>query len=141
MNQEPRHEALRRQMADIRAVLDDEVDEFADDARGLVDWQQYVAAYPLASLAAATALGYLVVPRRLEVVSPDAETLEKLARKNRLVVEHHPRGEERPGFLASALSMVGNVLLRATIAYVGRQAGRILEGQASEAPPQQVAAS
>lgn len=118
---------LRAQMQDIRHGLRPEVDEIVDNARTLVSWRHYVQCYPWASLGVAAAVGYLLVPQKLKISSPDAETLKQLARENRLVVENRPKSQAKPGLLATAVTLVGGALLRAGLTYAGQQAGRFLE--------------
>ncbi|MFG0295580.1 MAG: hypothetical protein ACF8PG_06705 [Maioricimonas sp. JB045] len=129
---------IRNRMERIRTRLDGDVDGLMTNAQRLADWRYYVRAYPWASLAVVAAVGYFAVPRRVEITSPDAETLERLARKNRLVVKHAPRGEEKKSLVGSVANMVGNTLLRAGIAYMGQQAGRVLGEQAASSPRQEV---
>jgi hypothetical protein len=71
------------QMRQVRRDLDDQVDELVDSARQITeqmsDWRSYVGAHPWIFLGAAAALGYLVVPTRISVGRPVAETLSELA--------------------------------------------------------------
>ncbi|MCA9077888.1 MAG: hypothetical protein KDA93_22865 [Planctomycetaceae bacterium] len=130
--------AIRHEMDRIRGNLPADVDGLMSNAQQLVDWRHYVQTYPWASLGVATALGYFAVPRKLEIQSPDAETLEKLAKENRLVVQHSPKGEEKKGVMVSMANLMGNMLLRAGMAYVGQQIGRVLGDQAADVETQTV---
>lgn len=125
-----------QQMHAIRQNLRPEVDEIVSSARNHLDWHYYLKAYPWQTLACATALGYLAVPRKLVLVQPDAETVEKLARQNRLVVEHRPKGEEKPGLVDTILHLAGHMIMRAGMAYLGQQAGRLAGRQAAESAPE-----
>lgn len=118
---------LKAQMQQIRRGLRPEVDEIVENARTLMTWQHYVTSYPWASLGVAAAVGYLAVPQKLRISSPDAETLKQLARENRLVVENKPKSQAKPGLIASALTLIGGAILRAGLTYAGQQAGRFLE--------------
>ncbi len=122
----PTPDEIRRQMHSIRQQLPQEMDGIVVGARQLVDWKHYVRRFPWGSLAAAAAAGYLSVPRRVEVQRPDPETLAKLAKQQRLVVEPRSRVEEKPGLLESAVNFAGNMLLRAGMAYVGQRIGGIV---------------
>jgi hypothetical protein len=57
-------EDIQRQMAQIRLALHQDVDGAVKGARSMTDWRAVVASHPWAALAAAAALGYLVVPKR-----------------------------------------------------------------------------
>ena len=129
---------IRQQMAGVRKHLDHDVDEIIDGAGRMTDWRNYVASFPWAALGVVTALGFLVVPRKLEIVSPDAETLQKLARSNRLVVEHKPRSERKPGLVETAFQLTAHTLLRAGITYLGQQAGKYVGRQAADETSQGV---
>lgn len=129
--------SIRHQMDTIRASLGSDMEGLKSDAEQLTDWRYYVRTFPWASLGAAVALGYLVIPRRLEIISPDEKVLEQLAKHNRLVVEHRPKGEDRRSLLGSMASMTGNMLLRAGIAYASQQLGKVAGQQAASETPQQ----
>lgn len=132
MNSDEKAHNIRQRMAAVRVHLDEDVDGIIDGADRMRDWRNYVASFPWASLGVAAALGFMVVPRKLEIVSPDADTLEKLAKSNRLVVEHKPRGERKRGLVQTAFSLASHTLLRAGIAYLGQQVGKQAGYQASE---------
>lgn len=123
---------IQRQMSAIRTHLGGEVDGIVSNAQHLADWKHYVRAFPWASLGVAAAVGYFAVPRKLQIVSPDKETLAQLAKENRLVVEHSPKGTEKPGIVGSLVNLAGNMALRAGIAYAGQQAGKIFGHEAAE---------
>lgn len=118
---------LREQMQVIRHGLRPEMDEMVENARTLMTWQHYVKHYPWASLGVAAAVGYIVVPTKLKISSPDVETLKQLAKENRLVVENKPKSQAKPGLIASALTLAGGAVLRAALTHAGQQAGRFFE--------------
>jgi hypothetical protein len=118
---------LRKQMQVIRQGLRPEVDEMVENARTLLTWQHYVKSYPWASMGVAAAVGFIAVPQKLKISSPDVETLKQLARENRLVVENKPKSQAKPGLIASALTLAGGAILRAALTYAGQHAGRFLE--------------
>lgn len=124
-------QSIRQRMAAIRVELDEDVEDLSAQARELSHWQHYVQEYPWGAVTVAVAVGFLAVPRRLNINSPDPEALEELAKKHRLVVENRPRSAERPGLGASMLNMIGHMVLRAGVAYVGQQAGRLFGNEAT----------
>lgn len=131
---------LRAQMAGVRAAMDGNVQEIvvnahalAEDARKLTDWRYYVKSAPWGTVGAAVALGYFLVPRRVEIVSPDADQLVKLAKRHQLVVDADPQGETRKeGAAQTVMTMLANAALRAATAYVSQQAGKAFGQQAAE---------
>lgn len=118
---------IRRSMAYVRHELDDEVDEIRESANTLADWHYYIKNYPWACLGAAAAIGYLVVPRKLVIERPDPETLEKLARKNHLVVDRKPEKKAKSGLIGTAFSFVGGLVLKTAMAQLGHQLASIVD--------------
>lgn len=111
-------EEVARSMRQLRKELDEDVHQIKRSAATLTDWQYYIRNYPWLSIGAASLVGYLLVPRKLEIQSPDAETLSKLARKNRLVVEHQPEKQASHGGLQSAASFLTGLVVKAVAAQV-----------------------
>ena len=126
-------EDIQQRMKAVRCDLVGDVDDVLRSARQMLDWKEYVRRYPWACMGAAAALGYLVVPRRLELISPDAETLLQLAKQNKLVVKPNPTPQNRRGLLSTLLTIAGTAVVRGAMAYVSQQAGRIAGEQAAEA--------
>ena len=115
-------EQICHRMAAIRRDMHDEVDGIVENAKELVDWKYYVRQWPWAAVASAAAVGYLMVPRKIEVMRPDAATLAKLAKDNRVVVESQPQTAAKSSSLVSTiLSLAANTALRAGVAYAGQQ--------------------
>lgn len=126
-------EQIQRQMRQIRLHLDDDVGGIVAGAQQMTDWRRYVAAFPWGSVAAAAALGFLVIPRRTEIVRPDLATLEKLAKRQQLVVEPDAAAHaKKPSMAETAFNLLGNIIVRAGISYAGQQFGRIFGEQAGE---------
>jgi hypothetical protein len=130
---------LRQRMQEIRRKLGPEVDAVVDNALQLTNWKYYVRSFPWGSLGAVAALGYFAIPRKLETIRPDPETIKQLARENRLVIEHKPKAEQKPGLMESLFNLAGNVVLRAGLVYLGQQAGRFLGEHASQPAGEEVA--
>lgn len=55
---------IRRQMAQIRRAMHEDVKEVVATAEAATDWHRYLRAYPWVSLGVAFAVGYVIVPRR-----------------------------------------------------------------------------
>ena len=126
-------ENIREQMAFIRVRAHQRAGRIGEETRQFLDWKTYVRLFPWATIATAAAIGYFVVPRRISVTRPDAETLTRLARQERLVVAPEATAPQRkPGMFESAFNLLGNTLLRAGIAYAGQQVGRMLTAQAGQ---------
>jgi hypothetical protein len=132
-------EEIRAELRRTRGRLIVDATAVAGGARELADWRYYVRRYPWAALGVAGALGYLAIPRRLEIMSPDARTLEQLAKRNKLVVEARPPAAQKTSLMDTVLTMTGNVLLRAGTAYMGQQIGKLFGETAADAPSRETA--
>jgi hypothetical protein len=64
MNHDHQAEAIRQAMAELRRNLDANTKVVMNHAREMVDWRYHVRKYPSLALAAAAAVGYLVVPAK-----------------------------------------------------------------------------
>lgn len=118
---------LRQQMDEIRCDLNDDMHDFVASAKTLTDYRFYLKEYPWACMAAVAAVGYLVVPNRVRIISPDVETLTKLAKKNHLLVKSKPETtQEKSGTLGWALGLLTSALMRSAIGYASQNAGKIL---------------
>ncbi len=128
-------DAVRHDMAGVRCAFDENVQELVTNARQLVDWRYYVKAAPWGAIGAAIAVGYVLVPRRVQIVQPNAEEIAKLAKRHQIVVEHKAKAEaKKSGPTQIVLSMIANAMLRAATAYVSQQAGKVFGEQSAETP-------
>jgi len=123
---------LRRRMATIRRDLHHDVREVVATAEAATDWRKYISAYPMLSLGAAFAAGYLIVPRRRK---PDAAaamaavatqaSLSKVEKavesaKQAVIETAQERAEprkSRKGLITGALGLIGPFALRAAQGY------------------------
>jgi hypothetical protein len=131
-------EAIRNQMASVRTTLDENVHELAENARNLTDWRYYVKAAPWGAVGAAAAIGYFIVPRRIQIVQPSADEIAKLAKRHQIVVEHKAKAEAKQGGPAQlVMTMLANAMLRAVTAYASQQAGKVFGQQAADKSQEQ----
>ena len=120
-------DALRAEMAGVRGQIDESVQDIVENARNMADWRYYVKTVPLGFMAGALALGYFVVPRRVEIIRPDADEIAKLAKQHRIVVQSSAQAEtKKSGPAQMVLTMLANAALRAGTAYVSQKAGKVL---------------
>ena len=119
---------IRKTMEYIRGELDKDLGKVQTSAKTLLDWHYYIRNYPWACLGGAALIGYLMVPRKLEIKAPDAETLEKLARKHHLVVESKPKAEKKSGLLAGAFSFLSGLVMKTAMVHVGNQLAEMMQG-------------
>jgi hypothetical protein len=117
-------------MAKIRSELHQDVRGIVENAKVITDWKHYVRHHPWACMVGAAALGYLVVPKRLEILRPDPETLADLARTNRLVVNAQSEPRPRGGTTGAIFTFLATALMRGAMGYLGQQATWLMRGRA-----------
>lgn len=130
MSNEDRAREIRDEMEELRRDLDISMDEASATARQWSDWRYVVKRYPWATAALAAAIGYLIVPARPRIISPDPDTLIQLAKKHKLVLGEQPKKADSSlaGKLAAlALAAAG----RTAMAYVTEQAKNAAVGAKS----------
>lgn len=123
MSEQPA-ERLRREMQTVRQGLDNDAEHVAASARRLRDWRYYVHAYPWACIGACAVVGYLVIPKKTNVITPRLKDLEQLAKKNELVVKRAANVSSSRSLGRTAAVFIGNALLRAGLSYLGRRVGK-----------------
>lgn len=120
---------LCRQMHDVRCSLSEDVEEMVDSAHTLAEWQYYVREHPWICLGGAAAVGFLLVPTRIETISPSAEVLEQLAKRNKLVVKPNLQPRARGGIGGAMLEILAKAAVRGAIGYLEGKAGRFLDDE------------
>jgi hypothetical protein len=117
---------IRREMARIRVDLHQDVRGVVAGAEAATNWRYYVRLYPWTSLAAALAVGFLIVPRKRRSVRATAEAAaaataaklhEAAAFEPRAQVEKEKR---RTGLMGLVLGFVGPVAVRAAQNYAAQ---------------------
>jgi hypothetical protein len=130
MSQHMSPDEIRKQMAALRVEMNHDVEEFVENAGALGDWRFYVRRYPWHCVSVAALAGYLLVPRRLELVRADPAALMELAKKNRVVIRPKPEAQGKGPAGAMAMFLL-NTALRSAMTFAGQKAGELLNG----APP------
>lgn len=113
---------LRQKMRRIRHKMDDDVEGIVHNATKLMDYQYYINNYPWPTLAAATVLGYLLIPSprsqpqdtKLQL---DPEQLEKLMAKGGIVVQSQPVKEDNSSWKSSIFGWIARTAANAALAY------------------------
>lgn len=119
---------LQSQMHGVRSRIEADVDQFRESTRKLTDWKSYIRAFPLTVSALGLAAGYMLVPHRKHIVSPDADTIARLAKRNKLVVQSNPKPEDRASLGGILFGLASSMLMRGVTTYVAGQVGRITAG-------------
>ncbi|MEX0728616.1 MAG: hypothetical protein WD065_20250 [Planctomycetaceae bacterium] len=114
-------------MKELRVQLDKDVEKVQFGTKTLLDWHYYVRHYPWACVGVSTLVGFLVVPRKLEMKSPDVETLEKLARKHQLVVRPYSQAQAEKGLFSTAFSFLMGLVVRTAMTQLGAQIAHTMD--------------
>ena len=94
-----------RRMAELRRELSCDVQQVGRDARVMTDWTFYVRRFPWAVAGIALAAGFMLVPRRKEVIKPDPKMIEEMVRKHQIRVETKERPKNDSSFMKSLMMM------------------------------------
>ena len=121
---------LRRQMAQVRHELRDDVDGVVAQAKEMTEWRYYVREHPWVCVGVAAAVGFLVVPNKIRVVSPAADQLEQLAKRDRLAADPSDSQPPSKSWQSQAVTFGANMLMRAALAYAGKKLGEVIGDQA-----------
>jgi TctA family transporter len=120
-------EEIQRQMRQVRRELGEDVQEIVANARTMTDWKHYVRTYPWACLGAAAVAGYLIVPSRQRVVSPDPQALAAALKDQKIVVQSAPaKAEAKATLRGQIVGMVTGALFQAGAAALKQYAARQL---------------
>lgn len=138
MDKDDEADEIRRSMQQIRGGLKQDVEGIRVQARRLADWHYYLTRFPLASIATAAAIGFLVIPKRPRVVQADAETLAQMAKDHRLVVQTVGGEPERKGIMGLLSSAIAAGLLRYGKSYATAQLQQLVRGVAAGKARRQV---
>lgn len=120
-------DGIQKRMEELRGHLAEDVEDVIRSTKQMADWQEYVTRYPWLCMGAAAAIGYLVVPKRVEIVSPDTETLLELAKRNKLVVKADPAPQKRGSLAGMLFTFAANAAIRAAMAHLGQRGGKHAE--------------
>jgi hypothetical protein len=120
-------------MAELRCEITGDVHEVGRNARVMTDWTFYVRRFPWAMVTIAAVVGFMLVPRKKAIISPDQEALADMVRKKqlRLDVDHKV---EKQGMLKSLLTMAAAWAVKTAMAYTGERIRTAAVSKAQERP-------
>jgi hypothetical protein len=121
VNSDDSAEAIRRRMAELRRELTSDVRDVRQGAREMANPLYYIRRFPWASAAAAAAVGYLLVPKRKKVITPDPEMLAELVRNQQIKLDTTKAGGDTQSMLKGLVVMGLTWGLRTGLSYVGQQ--------------------
>jgi hypothetical protein len=116
-------ETIRRQMAQIRRELHEDMQNVVAGAEAVTDWRRYVKLYPWACVGAAFTLGFLIVPRRRRSTAKEAQKAAEEAVSRVQEVASPPKAEKkekRAGLMGMLFGMVSPIAVRAAQSYASQ---------------------
>ena len=133
---------IRREMAQIRQKLHQDMKGVVAGAEAASDWKHYVGMYPLAAFGATFLAGFLIVPRKRRSVTKTAEkaaeaVVAKLTETSPLLNSGaQTREAVRPksGIIRSTLGIVGPVIMRAAQNYALNYVESLVAKQSAPTP-------
>jgi len=134
MSDEESIKAIQQRMQQVRHDMGDEVGELVESARDMTDWRKYVRSNPWVCLAAAAAVGYVVVPKRSPRFRLNPTDLKELARHTKVL--NGSQGSSKKGWRSTVLSMVTSAAVRGAMGYLKQRAMTAATGAMEEARPQ-----
>ncbi|HEX5472857.1 MAG TPA: hypothetical protein VFW73_13280 [Lacipirellulaceae bacterium] len=114
-------DVIRQRMAELRRELSYDVRDVGRSARAMTNLSFYVRQFPWATMAAAVAAGYILVPKKREVVYPDPHTLADLVKHQQVRIDASAAAKESQSVLRTLLVMGLTWAARTGLNYVGQQ--------------------
>jgi len=112
---------IRRQMAQIRRELHEDIQGVVAGAEAVTDWRRYIRLYPWASLGVAFAVGFLIIPRRRRSV---AEVVKEVipVQVQRAAEAPTPKEKEKrkAGIFGALFGMLVPIAVRAAQGYASQ---------------------
>lgn len=108
--------AIQERMQQVRHDLGDGVEHLVESAKDMTDWRKYMKANPWLCLAAAGAVGFLIVPKKTARYRLNDSDLKAIAKQAGLKVE-----SSKGGMRKAIISLVGSAIMRGALGYLGQR--------------------
>src|SRR5689334_7530791 len=96
-------EEICKRMAELRRELVCDVQDVTRSAKAMASPSFYIRKFPWATLAVAAGVGYMLIPKKKQVVQPDMEALAELVRN--VNINTSKASDESKGMLQTLLVM------------------------------------
>lgn len=121
MSSDSSDDGILEEMDRVRGDLGGDINKLGEQMRDLMDWQSYVRAAPLTSVAVVAAAGYLIAPA-------------VISRSTRLTLNGEPIASSGPTFLGSIAGVITSALSHAASLYLGKLLTQELSAHMSDSP-------
>jgi len=108
-------------MAELRRELIHDMQDVSRSAEAMTSPSYYIRKFPWATLALAAGVGYMLIPKKKQVVYPDMEALAELVRKNQVNFNASKATEESQGVVKTLAVMGLTWAAKAGMNYVIQQ--------------------
>ena len=113
-------EKICRRMAELRRELAYDMQDVSRSAKAMASPSFYIRKFPWATLAVAAGVGYMLIPKKKQVVQPDMKALAELVRKNQVNIST-TKAAETQGMVKSLAVMGLTWAAKAGMNYVLQQ--------------------
>ena len=113
-------ENICRRMAELRRELVHDMQDVSRSAKAMASPSFYIRKFPWATLAIAAGVGYMLIPKKKQVIKPDMEALAELVRKNQVNI-NSKAAEESQGMVKTLAVMGLTWAAKAGMNYVIQQ--------------------
>jgi hypothetical protein len=110
-----------KRMAFLRRELTHDVEDVTRSAKAMASPSFYIRKFPWATLAIAAGVGYMLIPKKKQVIKPDMEALAELIRKNQMNINPAKAAEESQGMVKTLAVMGLTWAAKAGMNYVIQQ--------------------
>ena len=114
-------ENICRRMAELRRELVHDMQDVSRSAKAMASPSFYIRKFPWATLAIAAGVGYMLIPKKKQVIKPDMEALAELVRKNQVNINASKAAEESQGMVKTLAVMGLTWAAKAGMNYVIQQ--------------------
>jgi len=114
-------EKICRRMAELRRELVHDMQDVSRSAKAMASPSFYIRKFPWATLAIAAGVGYMLIPKKKQVIKPDMEALAELVRKNQVQINTSQATEESQGMVKTLAVMGLSWAAKAGMNYVVQQ--------------------
>jgi len=128
-------EKICRRMAELRRELAYDMQDVSRSAKAMASPSFYIRKFPWATLAVAAGVGYMLIPKKKQVVQPDMDALAELVRKNQVNINTSKAAQESQGMVKTLAVMGLSWAAKAGMNYAIQQMTTAAAKPASKAAP------
>jgi len=108
-------------MAELRRELACDMQEVSRSAKAMASPSFFIRKFPWATMAVAAGVGYLLIPKKKQVIQPDMEALAELVRKNQVHINASKSAQESQGMFKTVAVMGLSWAARTGMKYLMQQ--------------------